>query len=80
MRQKGHTRPTLTFFAGTAVLAACIGVQFLVILAWRTYYVWRNRQQSRFVAAQALSPAEVEVKAKELGNMDKTDRENPYFR
>lgn len=66
--------------AGTAVLAACIGVQFCVIFGWRTYYVWRNKQQTRFVAEQQLSQSEVEAKAKELGNMDKTDRENPYFR
>jgi hypothetical protein len=42
--------------------------------------VWRNSQQSRFVTELDLSVTEVEAKAKELGNMDKTDRENPFFR
>lgn len=42
--------------------------------------MWRNNQQTRLVKELDLSVAEVEAKAKELGNMDKTDRENPFFR
>ncbi len=61
-------------------MAVAIGVECLVCIAWRYYYVWENKKRDAIVAAMGLSEEEIEIRAKEAGAEDKTDRENVFFR
>ncbi|WRT69230.1 uncharacterized protein IL334_006214 [Kwoniella shivajii] len=67
------------YIPGTITIAACMGAEFCVIVAWRLYLVWANRRKARAVAAMELTPEEIERKGQELGAEDTTDMKNPFF-
>jgi hypothetical protein len=68
------------YIKGTTVVAAAIGAECVVCIAWRFYYVWQNKKRDAMVRELNFSPEEIEQRAKEAGAEDKTDRENIFFR
>lgn len=60
--------------------AVCFGLEFCLVLAWRSLLVWRNRKRDRLAEQEGLSEEERERRGKELGEQDATDLENPHVR
>ncbi|KAF8915353.1 major facilitator superfamily domain-containing protein [Mucidula mucida] len=58
----------------------CFGLEFLVIIIWRTLLVLRNRRRNKAMESDGLTDEERERQAKEYGERDMTDFENPHFR
>jgi hypothetical protein len=68
------------YVPGTIGACACFGIQFVLIIAWRLYYVWQNRRRDRAAAASGISLEEQERLGQEMGERNMTDLENPHFR
>lgn len=68
------------YVPGTVGSCATLGIEFLLILAWRYYYVWQNWKRDKAAAASGLSKEEQERLGRELGEQNVTDLENPHFR
>ena len=68
------------YIPGTTILAVFIGVDALVIFAWRFYLVWANKRKDHEVAKMSISQEEAERRGQELGAQDVTDLRNPFFR
>ncbi len=49
------------FTTGTATVAAAIGVQCLVCIAWRFYYVYEDKRRDKITDAMNLSAEEYEA-------------------
>lgn len=65
---------------GTIGAAVSFGLQFVLIVAWRLYYVWQNRRRDKKAAESGISREEQERLGRELGEVDTTDLQNPHFR
>jgi ACS family allantoate permease-like MFS transporter len=65
---------------GTIGAAVSFGIQFVLIVCWRLYYVWQNRRRDKKAAESGISKAEQERLGRELGEVDTTDLQNPHFR
>jgi ACS family allantoate permease-like MFS transporter len=65
---------------GTIGAAVSFGLQFVLIVAWRLYYVWQNRRRDKKAAESGISKEEQERLGRELGEVDTTDLQNPHFR
>ncbi|KAG9663072.1 major facilitator superfamily transporter, partial [Aureobasidium melanogenum] len=68
------------YIPGVVGCAVCFGLEFAVLVAWRVVLVLRNRRLDRAIANDGLSEEERALRAKKMGEEDKTDFENPYFR
>ena len=68
------------YIPGTIGACACLGIQFVMICAWRGYYMWQNRRRDKKAAESGLSKEEQERLGRELGEKNVTDLENPHFR
>lgn len=75
---KSHDAPR--YVPGTIGACACLGLEFLLICTWRMYYVAQNKKRDREAAASGLSAAEQERLGREMGEKNKTDLENRWFR
>ncbi|KAH0282550.1 MFS general substrate transporter, partial [Aureobasidium sp. EXF-3399] len=60
--------------------AICFGLEFAVLVAWRIILVLRNRGLDKIIANDGLMEEERALRAKKMGEEDKTDFKNPYFR
>ncbi|PBK74282.1 MFS general substrate transporter [Armillaria solidipes] len=69
-----------SYKSGTVGCCACFGLEFLLIIAWRTILVFRNRRRDKEMLSDGLSPEEREMQGKINGESDMTDFENPHFR
>ncbi|KAF3765793.1 MFS general substrate transporter [Cryphonectria parasitica EP155] len=67
------------YVPGTVGCAVCFGLEFLLFIAWRLVYVFRNRRRQRAWAREGISEELRVARAKELGEQDTTDFRNPYF-
>jgi len=65
---------------GTIGAAISLGLEFILIISWRLYYVWQNRRRDRKAAESGISKEEQERLGRELGEVDTTDLQNPHFR
>jgi ACS family allantoate permease-like MFS transporter len=65
---------------GTIGAAVSFGLQFVLIVCWRLYYVWQNRRRDKKAAESGVSKEEQERLGRELGEVDTTDLQNPHFR
>ena len=74
------TKDAPRYIPGTIGCAICLAVQFLLILGWRTYYVWQNKRRDKKALTSGLSKEEQELRGRQLGEMDATDLNNPHFR
>jgi ACS family allantoate permease-like MFS transporter len=60
-------------------MAVCMAAEVLTIMVWKFWLVYKNKQRAQAIAAEGLSPEEVDRKGQELGALDVTDLKNPYF-
>ncbi|RAO69017.1 uncharacterized protein BHQ10_005029 [Talaromyces amestolkiae] len=75
-----QTKDAPRYVKGTIACSVCFGLQSFLILAWRFWYMWENRRRDRLAAESGLTKEEQEEKAREYGENDATDLQNPYFR
>ncbi|KAK8038306.1 MFS transporter [Apiospora phragmitis] len=75
-----QTKDAPRYLAGTITCSACFGGQIIVIALWMLWYMYENRPRDREAAAAGISKEKQERLGRELGEADKTDRENPHFR
>ncbi|KAL7409820.1 MFS general substrate transporter [Mrakia frigida] len=68
------------YLSGLIVCAAAFCAQFFVIVAWRQWYVRKNRIRNEAAIASGVSEEERERMGRELGELDTTDGNNPHFR
>ncbi|PBK84108.1 MFS general substrate transporter [Armillaria gallica] len=73
-------RDAPTYRPGLIGCSVCFAVEFLVIIAWRTTLVLRNRRRVKATLAGGLTPEERLMQGKINGESDMTDFENPHFR
>ncbi|GFZ45616.1 hypothetical protein JCM24511_03344 [Saitozyma sp. JCM 24511] len=67
------------YIPGTITMAVCMAAEVLTIVVWKFWLVYKNKQRAQAIAAEGLSPEEVDRKGQELGALDVTDLKNPYF-
>jgi hypothetical protein len=72
---KSEDAPTYTH--GTIGACACLGLEFLLICAWRGYYMWQNKKRDKAAAESGLSKEQQEAIGRELGERNVTDLMNP---
>ncbi|KAJ7472042.1 major facilitator superfamily domain-containing protein [Mycena latifolia] len=65
---------------GTIGCSVCFGLEFMLIISWRYYYIWQNKRRDRAAAASGASPAEQEAIGRQMGELNVTDLKNPHFR
>lgn len=75
-----RTEDAPQYISGTTGASVCLGVEFLLICAWRAWYMWLNRKRDREAAESGLSKEEQEKLGRDMGEQDVTDLNNPYFR
>ncbi|KAH8668885.1 major facilitator superfamily domain-containing protein [Xylariales sp. PMI_506] len=68
------------YIKGTVACCVALGLETIVLLLWRFWYMYENRRRDRLAAASNLSEEEQERLGREMGEKDLTDWENPYFR
>jgi ACS family allantoate permease-like MFS transporter len=68
------------YVPGVVGCAICFGLEFAVLCCWRIVLVLRNRRLDKIIATDGLTEEERALRAKKMGEEDKTDFENPYFR
>lgn len=68
------------YIPGTIGCVVCLGIEFFLILAWRTVLSNRNRNRDKRLRELGISEDERKVRAKVLGEQDATDLENLYVR
>ncbi|KAK0435947.1 major facilitator superfamily transporter [Desarmillaria tabescens] len=74
------TKDAPTYTPGVMGCSICFGLEFLVIVAWRTTLVLRNRCRDKAMLTDGLTEEEREMQGKINGESDMTDFENPHFR
>ena len=75
-----QTKDAPRYITGTVICAIVFGIEFLLCLAWRFWYIHQNRRRARLVAESEMSREEQERQGRIYGEQDKTDFENVYFR
>ncbi|RDW61677.1 hypothetical protein BP5796_11569 [Coleophoma crateriformis] len=68
------------YISGLTACAILYGLEILIMISWRCYYVWINKKRDRQVAAMGLTADERERQGHLNAEMDKTDTENIHFR
>ncbi|KAI0382733.1 MFS general substrate transporter [Hypomontagnella monticulosa] len=66
------------YISGTTGCAVCLGIQMLFICLWRIILVRRNQRRDKLMRDLGLSEEDVAKTALEMGEQDRTDRQNPY--
>lgn len=69
-----------TTVPGTIGAGVALGLEFLLIVVWRGYYMWQNRRRDKKALESGISKEEQERLGRELGEIDTTDLQNPHFR
>ncbi|KAK0471104.1 major facilitator superfamily domain-containing protein, partial [Armillaria novae-zelandiae] len=72
------TKDAPTYTPGVIGCSICFGLEFLVIVAWRTTLVLRNRRRDKAMLTDGLTEEEREIQGKINGESDMTDFENPH--
>lgn len=65
---------------GTIGACACLGIEIVLIAAWRGYYMWQNWRRNKWAAESGLSKEEQERIGREKGEQNETDLQNWHFR
>ncbi|KAK7028360.1 MFS general substrate transporter [Favolaschia claudopus] len=65
---------------GIITCSICFGLNFILVLAWRSYYVKQNARRDAVITRSGLSVDTQEEAGRRLGEMDVTDLQNLYFR
>lgn len=72
------TKDAPKYTSGTVGSAVCFGLEFCLLVVWRTTLVMRNRRRDKMMETDGLTEEERQRRGKELGEQDSTDFENPY--
>ncbi|KAK0484185.1 major facilitator superfamily domain-containing protein [Armillaria luteobubalina] len=72
------TKDAPTYTPGVIGCSICFGVEFLIIVAWWTTLVLRNRRRDKAMLTDGLTQEEREMQGKINGESDMTDFENPH--
>ncbi|KAH8885264.1 MFS general substrate transporter [Thozetella sp. PMI_491] len=75
-----RTEDAPRYVGGTIACSVCFGLEILVVIAWRLWYMYENRRRDRLAAESGLSKEDQERLGRELGEQDVTDMKNPHFR
>ena len=70
----------MTAVPGTIGAGVSLGLEFLLIVIWRGYYMWQNRHRDKKALESGITKEEQERLGRELGEIDTTDMANPHFR
>ncbi|KAL0258325.1 hypothetical protein SLS55_007501 [Diplodia seriata] len=68
------------YIPGTIGASVALGAEFVLICAWRVYYVRQNKIRDRAAAESGVSEEERERVGRQMGEGDVTDLGNPHFR
>ncbi|GAB7331297.1 hypothetical protein MBLNU13_g02744t2 [Cladosporium sp. NU13] len=68
------------YIPGTIGAGVSLGLEFLLIVIWRVYYMWQNRRRDKKALESGITKEEQERLGRELGEIDTTDMANPHFR
>ena len=68
------------YIRAIVICSVMYGLEFVLMVAWRAYYMWQNRRRDKMVAALGLSPAEAIHQGRLNAESDMTDYENIHFR
>ncbi|KAI1413528.1 MFS general substrate transporter [Hypoxylon sp. FL1857] len=68
------------YIPGIVTCAACLTTQIVVIFLWRLLFVARNKRLDRRMSELGISEEDRVKAGKELGEEDRTDLQNPFFR
>ena len=69
-----------TAVPGTIGAGVALGLEFLLIVVLRGYYMWQNRRRDKKALESGITKEEQERLGRELGEIDTTDMANPHFR
>lgn len=75
-----RTKDAPRYVSGTIACSVCFGLEILVIIAWRLWYVYENRRRDRVAADSGKSKEEQALEGQHFGEQDMTDLQNPHFR
>lgn len=68
------------YVKGTVACCVALGLEAVLLLLWRMWYMYENKRRDRVAAESGLSKEEQERLGREMGEKDMTDWENPHFR
>ncbi|KAJ9156528.1 MFS general substrate transporter [Pleurostoma richardsiae] len=68
------------YVKGTVACCIALGLETVLLVLWRLWYMYENRRRDRLAAESGLSKEEQERLGREMGEKDLTDWQNPYFR
>ncbi|KAL1589884.1 hypothetical protein WHR41_01274 [Cladosporium halotolerans] len=68
------------YVPGTIGAGVALGLEFVLICAWKGYYVWMNGRREKKAEESGVGKEEQERLGRELAEGDATDLENPHFR
>lgn len=68
------------YVPGTIGAGVALGLEFVLICAWKGYYVWMNGRRDKKAEESGVGKEEQERLGRELAEGDATDLENPHFR
>ncbi|OTA81164.1 hypothetical protein M434DRAFT_17467 [Hypoxylon sp. CO27-5] len=68
------------YIPGLIACAACLLAQVIVIFLWRLLFVRRNRQVDQRMRELGMSEEDRVKAGEEMGEHDRTDLQNPFFR
>mgnify|MGYP001593993154 CR=1 FL=1 len=68
------------YIPGLLLSVTCFGLNFVIALAWRHYYVRVNAKRERQFVEDQLDQETIQRLGGEAGEQDLTDLENRFFR
>lgn len=68
------------YLRALTVCAAMFGLEVLILIAWRFYYVFMNRKRDRLVAEMGMTKEESDHQGRLNGEAGMTDLDNVHFR
>ncbi|KAH8650025.1 major facilitator superfamily domain-containing protein [Xylariales sp. PMI_506] len=68
------------YIPAIVVCSIMYGVEFVLVVSWRLYYVWQNKRRDRMETEMGLSKEQAEHQGRIYAESDMTDIENIHFR
>ncbi|KAH7410564.1 major facilitator superfamily domain-containing protein [Cadophora sp. MPI-SDFR-AT-0126] len=68
------------YIPGLTVCGVMYGVEFTLMVCWRTYYVWQNKRRAKKIAEMGISPEESARIGAMNAEADITDFDNIHFK
>ena len=68
------------YVSGTVACCVAFGLEAILLLLWRFWYMYENRRRDRLAAESGLSKEEQGRLGRKMGEKDFTDWQNPHFR